>query len=297
LADRVGALRDGKVAAVLNKPFSVKEIVTAMVGEVNRNPVTFVSDKVDTTVAKIELKDLVVKQGDPPINLKIYQGEIVGLTGLIGAGKTELAQVLYGDAVPFSGEIYIDGELYRPKDIKDAINHGVFMVPEDRNNKAVIPNFSIRHNLNIPFLDAFSGRFGIMKRSKEKQKAQGMVSSMGIKCDSESAMIESLSGGNQQKVMVGRWFMDEYKLLILDEPFQGVDVRSRIEIGAYLRENIGESCALVIATDIDEVIEVSDRIIVMNSGMLVGEQLAGAIDRDTLLHWTSQTAEELMGQE
>lgn len=297
LADRVGALRDGKVAAVLNKPFSVKEIVTAMVGEVNRNPVTFVSDKVDTTVAKIELKDLVVKQGDPPINLKIYQGEIVGLTGLIGAGKTELAQVLYGDAVPFSGEIYIDGELYRPKDIKDAISHGVFMVPEDRNNKAVIPNFSIRHNLDIPFLDAFAGRFGIMKRSKEKQKAQGMVSSMGIKCDSESAMIESLSGGNQQKVMVGRWFMDEYKLLILDEPFQGVDVRSRIEIGAYLRENIGESCALVIATDIDEVIEVSDRIIVMNSGMLVGEQLAGAIDRDTLLHWTSQTAEELMGQE
>ena len=120
---------------------------------------------------------------------------------------------------------------------------------------------------------------------------------MGIKCAGESAMIESLSGGNQQKVMVGRWFLKEFNLYILDEPFQGVDVRSRIEIGAYLRENIGTSCALLIATDLDEVIEVADRIVVMNHGQIVGEQVAGKIERDRLLHWTAQTVEELADQE
>ncbi len=295
LADRVGVLRDGRVSGVLNKPFSVKEMVTAMVGEVNRNPVTGVSEKVNNNSVKLELKDLVVQKGQRPINLKIYEGEIVGLTGLIGAGKSELAQVLFGDIKPVSGEIYLGGKPYNPDSIRNAIRQGVFMVPEDRNNNAVIPEFSIRHNLNIPFLDSFASKLGIMKTAKEKKEAKIMVESMGIKCAGESAAIESLSGGNQQKVMVGRWFMTEYNLFILDEPFQGVDVKSRIEIGAYLRANIKQSCALLIATDLDEVIEVADRIVVMNHGIVVGEQLAGKIERDKLLHWTAQPVEELVG--
>ncbi|MBI9103726.1 MAG: sugar ABC transporter ATP-binding protein [Spirochaetales bacterium] len=297
LADRVGVLRDGKVAGILKAPFSVKEMVTAMVGEVNRNPVTGVSDRVNKKVVKLELRDVVIQEGHKPINLKLYEGEIVGLTGLIGAGKSELAQLLYGDEELISGEIFLDGKPYNPKNIKDAIRQGVYMVPEDRNNNAVIPDFSIRHNLNIPFLDFFSSRLGIMKNLKEKKESLRIVKSMGIKCASESAPIESLSGGNQQKVMVGRWFLKDYNLFILDEPFQGVDVRSRIEIGAYLRENIGTNCALLIATDLDEVIEVADRIVVMNHGVLVGEQLAGNIERDKLLHWTAQTVEEVAAQE
>ena len=145
LADRVGVLRDGKVSGILNKPFSVKEMVTAMVGEVNRNPVTSVSDRVNKNNVKMELRNLVVQEGHKPINLKLYEGEIVGLTGLIGAGKSELAQVLFGDAQPVSGEIYLDGKKYIPESIKKAIKHGIFMVPEDRNNTT--PSF-----LSFPFV-------------------------------------------------------------------------------------------------------------------------------------------------
>ena len=142
LADRVGVLRDGKVSGILNAPFSVKEMVTNMVGEVNRNPVTGMSEKVNTKTAKLELRNMVVQEGHKPINLKICEGEVVGLTGLIGAGKSELAQVLFGGAEPISGEIYLDGKLYEPGSIKQAIKNGVFMVPEDRNNNGVIPEFS-----------------------------------------------------------------------------------------------------------------------------------------------------------
>ncbi|RKX83874.1 MAG: sugar ABC transporter ATP-binding protein, partial [Spirochaetes bacterium] len=123
--------------------------------------------------------------------------------------------------------------------------------------------------------------------------ARRMVEAMTVKCENEEAPIMSLSGGNQQKVIVARWLMTESNLVILDEPFQGVDVKSRSEIGQYLRDNIGTSTALVIATDLDEVVDISDRVIVFNQGVMVGEQEAGEIDKDQLIHLTSQTLEEI----
>ncbi len=294
LADRVGVLRDGKVAGELVKPFSVQNIVHSMVGDIEQNPVRKKDSKINKSVVKLELQDLVFQEGKPPLNLKLYEGEVIGLTGLIGAGKSELAAVLFGADKPFSGRMFVNGEFYEPSCIRAAIDNGIFMVPEDRNNNAVFPEFNILQNINIPFLGMFTNSISVLSKRKERKEAARMIKAMTVKCESEESPVLSLSGGNQQKVIVARWLMVESNLVILDEPFQGVDVKSRREIGQYLRDNIGKSTAIVIATDLDEVIDISDRIVVFNHGVMVGEQEAGSIDKERLIQLTSGTLEEIL---
>lgn len=287
LADRVVVIRDGKKAKTLDAPFDVKEMVTAMVGEIPKHEHVLRTSNRDTSNVQLELRDLVVDPGKPPINLLVHRGEILGLTGLIGAGKSELAHVLFGLKEPVSGEIFINGKKVELRSVAEAVSKGIYYVPEDRSNNAVVPIFSVRQNMTLPFLRVFNW-FGIMKVRTEQKRVRRMIEAMGIKTDGEEAEIDSLSGGNQQKVIVARWLLEQFALVILDEPFQGVDIRSRHDMGHYLREYIGDQAAIIIATDLDEVIEVADRIIVMNVGAIVGEQLYQDIDRDQLLHWVSQ---------
>ena len=287
IADRVVVIRDGKKARTLVRPFEVKQMVTAMVGEIPKHHHIMRTGNRDTDNIRIELRDLVVEPGKPPVNLRVHRGEILGITGLIGAGKSELAQVLFGMNKAVSGEIMVDGERIAPRAVSEAVEKGIYYVPEDRTNNAVVPIFTVRQNMTLPFLRVFD-RFGIMKVGREQKRVRRMVESMGIQCDGVEAGIDTLSGGNQQKVIVARWLLEEFELVILDEPFQGVDIRSRHDMGRYLREHIRDRAAIVIAADLDEVIEVADRIVVMNNGAVVGEQLIQNVDRDQLLHWVSQ---------
>ncbi|MEH6403572.1 MAG: sugar ABC transporter ATP-binding protein [Sneathiella sp.] len=296
IADRVGVIRDGTFGGVLEHPFKVKQIVQAMVGDIDQNVDRQIPDIPVTAIPKMEVRNLVIEPESVPLNLIIHAGEIVGITGLIGAGKSELASVLFGLTKPVSGEIFIDGKPIINRDVKEAIGNGIFMVPEDRTNNAVIPDFSIRKNITLPFMGAFSNAFGLLKHGLESREATRMVEAMGVKCESEKSEIGELSGGNQQKVVVARWLMKEFNLLILDEPFQGVDIRSRHDINSYIHANRGDRAILMLAADLDEVLEVADRVVVMNHGMIVGEQKVGDIDRPTLLHWTSQSLNELQLQ-
>lgn len=291
IADRVVVIRDGRRAALLERPFEVKQVVTAMVGELPKHAHDSSRSGAKRDNEQLELRDLVVEVGGPPVNLSVQKGEIIGLTGLIGAGKSELAQVLFGMTQPVSGEIRINGRPVVFKSIGDAIRKGMFYVPEDRSNNAVIPVFTVRQNMTAPFLRVFQRFLGIMDVREEQRRARDMIKSMGVKTESEEAEMDSLSGGNQQKVIVARWLLEPYEVLILDEPFQGVDIKSRHEIGQYLRNNIGDRAAIVIATDLDEVIEVADRIVVMNNGRIRGEQPYDALDRNQLLHWVSEEPE------
>lgn len=288
VADRVAVIRDGLLAATLQKPFQVKEVVTAMVGDLPKHSELERSAGASGHGdARVSLNDLVVEAGAPPLNLQIRSGEIIGLTGLIGAGKTELAQALFGIKAAHAGTITIGGTAVVPRTMKEAMAAGIFYVPEDRSNNSVVPLFNVRQNMTLPFLRVFD-RMGIMDVKREQQRVREMIQTMSIKCEDGEADIDSLSGGNQQKVVVARWLLEPYELVILDEPFQGVDIRSRHDMATYLRRTIGDRCAIVIATDLDEVIEVADRIVVMNRGRIVGEQRYDAVDRNELLHWISQ---------
>ncbi len=294
IADRVGVIRDGRYGGLLQAPFKVAEIVTAMVGDLDRSEdrVAVVPDP--SVVPKLALRDLVVTQGSPPLNLEARAGEIVGVTGLIGAGKSELAQCLFGLRAPVSGQILVDGRPVSSRSAAEAIANGIFMVPEDRAANAVVPEFTIRHNITLPFLRDFAAFFswsGLIRHDAEKRAANRMIGAMGVKCDGEGAMIGSLSGGNQQKVVVARWLVKPSQVLLLDEPYQGIDIRSRHDINAHLRAHCRDRAVIVFAADLDEILEVADRVVVLNHGAEAGQQLVGAIDRRQLVHWASQAPE------
>ena len=288
IADRVGVIRDGVKGNTLKRPFTVRQIVSSMVDDISVEKRSQTGRQIQKNPIKLELRNLIIMHNSPPINLKVHQGEILGITGLIGAGKSELAQILFGLSPPYSGEILVDGEPLHLSGVRDAIQRGMFLVPEDRGANAVIPEFSIRHNITLPFTNFFSSRLGIMKNGMEQSEAERMIDSIGVKCSGESALISSLSGGNQQKVVVSRWVMKAYQVLILDEPFQGVDIKSRNDISAYLRQKSGNNATILMCADLDEIIDISDRVIVLNHGQIAGEQWDYQLERSQLLKWISQ---------
>ncbi len=286
IADKVGIIRDGCYAGTLTRPFKVKDIVQGMVGDMSQyhKHQKIKPDRNSTPI--LEIKDLQLFKHSPKLNFSIWQNEILGLVGLVGAGKTQLAQVLFGLEEPYGGTIKIKGKTVTISSISKALEHGIHMIPKDRANKAVIPEQSIRKNMSIPFLKFFS-RLGLLNHHKEHVDCTNMIERIGIKCDKDRAFMESLSGGNQQKVIVGRWLLRPFNLIILDEPYQGVDIKSRFDINQFLLKNINDKAALIITADIDECLEATDRVMVINQGYLAGEQETETVDKKQLLHWAT----------
>ncbi len=290
LADRVVVLRDGRLCEDLQRPFEVKAIVTAMVGDLGESALTErPRNAVGADSPLLELRDLVFVPGKGPLSLSVRRGEVLGLTGLLGAGQTELVNALLGIARPASGQILLDGEPVTLRGVTDSMKRGIHVVPEDRAKNGIVKSFSVRKNMTLPFLrQLFSGVLGIVRGKKEESATSRMIGAMEIKCAGDRQPIEDLSGGNQQKVVVARWILKDYRVLVLHEPFQGVDIKSRKDIGKHLRENVADSAVMLISSDIDEVIDVADRVLVINNGRIVGEQESHSIDRGRLVHWIAQ---------
>lgn len=286
ISNRVGVIRDGKFGGLLNQPLEISEIVKAMVGDLE-SAFERTYDEKDSKKLILELRDLVVQGSSEPLNIKIYSGEIVGLIGLIGAGKTELAETLFGIRRPISGEIILDGKSVKFANIHQAIKHGIHMVPENRTVNAIIPENSIKNNITLPFLDFFS-KYGVLSKKNEIKASKRIIDDMGIKCEGFDALIESLSGGNQQKVIVARWLLMKHNIVILDEPFQGVDIKSRRDISKYLQENTRDSAVLMISSDIDELMDVTDKIMVMNKSKIIWSEKTSEVNRDKLLSLITQ---------
>ena len=279
LADRIIALRDGRITGVFEKPLNFEAAVNAMLGHGME-----VSKRIAVTRgAKIfEARDVVLKTGCDPFSFSLSGGEIVAITGLVGTGKSELAECMFGLRQPLAGSFLLDGKPYQPLNNRDAVRQGVFMAAKDRANSSMIPGFDISQNLTLPFLPDFTA-LGTVLRRKERNKAKEMIDWLGVVCQSEQDMLNSLSGGNQQKVVIGRWLSRTCRLLVLDEPFQGVDIRARGDIGNKLRETAGDRATLLMTAELDEALEVSDRILVMSNHTIVGEHRTDSVDMDLLL--------------
>jgi simple sugar transport system ATP-binding protein len=222
-----------------------------------------------------------------PFSLTARTDEVVGMTGLIGSGKTEFLEQLYGARPLVSGTLRLRGEPYRPRDPRAAVAAGVGLVPEERGVQAVLPGWSVRAHVSLPRLRAHS-RGGLLSRRDESSAAERVIDAFGVRCDGPAAAIETLSGGNQQKVVVGRWLGGAVRgvpggrppglaarLVLLDEPFRGVDVGARAEIARKLRDHAGEVGVIVASSDPQEVTQVADRVLVMRDGTLAGELPAG----------------------
>lgn len=282
IADEITVLRSGERVAHLGKAETTQdEIVRLMVGsEVfthrpERNPVG------GSTILKVEGLTGV---GFQDVSLEVRQGEIFGLTGLVGAGRTEFARALFGITKPKSGRISLAGEEHQPSSPAESIRRGVVLVPEDRRGAGLMLDQSIGDNAALAHLPKFSPRFGIIDQKKSDSKIQPLIQRLKTKLQSLSQLVGQLSGGNQQKVVLAKWLLETPKLLIIDEPTRGVDIGAKADVHALLRELADQGVPiLLISSDLPEVLALSDRIGVMRRGTLVGTLGAESATKEAIV--------------
>ncbi|MER9637083.1 sugar ABC transporter ATP-binding protein [Mesorhizobium sp. M0228] len=280
LADRIISMRDGVISGIFDrKPLDFEGAVNAMLGR---------KIQLERIVARNSAKaiftadGLRIAEGARPISLTLGDGEVVAITGLVGVGKTALAETLFGLRQPLSGTMVLNGKPYAPASTGEAIAAGVFLVAKDRGENGIVGGFNIQENISLPFHRGMS-RLGVLKRRIERAIARRQIQELGIVCRSEKDEMSSLSGGNQQKVMVARWMSQTARLFILDEPFQGVDISARRDIAAKLRASASGRATLLFVTELDEALETADRILVMSEQTIVGEHRNTDVDLERLL--------------
>ena len=204
------------------------------------------------------------------VSFDVWRGEILGIAGLVGAGRTEVARAIFGIETPLGGTMTLDGHALTIRGPEEAIRQGVFLVPEDRRVAGLVVDFSIRENVSLPALGRYA-RHGLLSHRRERQAVAAICSELQVKAPSIEASAATLSGGNQQKVVLAKWLALEPNVLIVDEPTRGIDVGAKAEIYRLLRALAGEGVAIVmISSDMEEILHVSDRVAVMHEGRLTG---------------------------
>ncbi len=289
LADRIVVLRDGVIQAIQSKPFNWEDALHEMLG-ISLNDAQVAQDEQRGASVVLSIKDAQIFSEGKQWSLDIRGGEVTGVIGLLGAGKTELARALYGVDKLKSGTIEFLGESYRPKSPIDAIKKGIFLISEDRARDGVLEGWSIANTASLPFLKKISSG-GLMNFSKETDLAKQMIERLNVITQSHRSTVDSLSGGNQQKVMVGRWLIQDSRLLLLDEPFRGVDIGARREIAKQIRDLAREgNGAIIFSSDIDEILESADRVIVMVDGDIKYDGYLSNTSRNEIIKKMSEVA-------
>ncbi len=280
IADRIVCMRDGEISGTFeHAPLDYSGAVTAMLG----HSMTDVDIDVQHGGQPIlEIDALSLSGSAQTVSFSAQDGEVIAITGLLGSGKSALADIIFGLQSPKSGQMRIAGQPYAPQSAAQAVAAGVFMSSKDRSTNAVIPDFDIANNMTLPFLSQFS-RATLLSTRAQRAAAQDMIARLGIVCQSDDDGIGTLSGGNQQKVMIGRWLLKDCRVLLLDEPFQGVDIGARRDIGAHIRATAKGRATLVFVAELDEALEIADRIIVLNEGAIAGQHENRGVDMEALI--------------
>lgn len=270
IADRMQVLRDGaEVATTAANATTQTQIIKWMVGrDIEQSGV---SKKEVGGKVVISAKGLANGVKVKNVSLEIREGEILGLTGLVGSGRTEVARILAGADIPEKGEISIEGRKLNLRSVSEAIGLGIFLLTEDRKNQGLFLDRPVHENFSIASLFRFA-YFGMINKAREIKAFLSHKDSMGIRVSSPLIRVGNLSGGNQQKVLLARWLERKGKVFLLDEPTRGVDVGAKEEIYLLLRKLAAEGNAiLLISSELPEVLALSDRILVMHEGQIKGE--------------------------
>ncbi len=287
VADRVTILRDGEfIMEGKFKDYTMDQLISKMVGRT----ITEKFPRVRCEKGKkiFEVKNLNAGHMVRNVNLSLYEGEIVGIAGLMGAGRTETTRAIFGADPKDSGEVILDGKSVPIKKPMDAIKAGIVLVPEDRKKDGLCVKLSVRENLALTNLDWISNLIGRVNREKENKLAKKVVSDLNIKLANLENNAESLSGGNQQKVVVGKWLARNSRVVIFDEPTRGVDVGAKVEIYNLMNQlkmqGIG---VLFVSSELPEVLGISDRIVVMCDGRITGELMPEEATEDRILSYAT----------
>jgi simple sugar transport system ATP-binding protein len=298
IADRAVVLRDGQVTADVRRPLSWQVILPAMLGASAAGlRATVLGNESDGEAPVREplaagevvaqLRGVRLRPGAPALDLDLAAGQVTGVAGLIGAGKSELASGLFGAEPWPAGELTLTGAANAPRTPAQAVRAEVFLVPEDRAAQALLPGWSVARTLSLPFIGAVSNRAGVVDTAGERTRATTVIERLGIvgtAARGTQTEVGDLSGGNQQKVVVGRWLIEHAKVLLLDEPFRGVDLAARRDIGEQVRAVAAAgACVVILSADIDEVLETADRVLVLVEGALTLDSPIDEVSRDDIV--------------
>lgn len=271
ICDRVNVLRDGKYVGQVKVEDTTKDdLITMMVGR--KLEEQFPYKKIENGDTLLEVSNLFYKNKVKNVSFEVRAGEILGLAGLMGSGRTELAKTIFGEYKKTSGYIYINDKKVSINSPKEAIENGIAYLSEDRKKEGIILNMSVGNNISLCNLKKYENSIKKIDKEKELKEVDEYIKKLSVKTPSVKQIIKNLSGGNQQKAIIAKWIMISPKILIIDEPTRGIDVGAKKEIYEVLNEIKGLGKAIImISSDMPEVLGISDRILVMSEGNLSGE--------------------------
>jgi ribose transport system ATP-binding protein len=287
LCHRATVLRDGKYVATVDVgKTNEREIISMMVGRELEESSTVHNERAISDIS-LELREVSVLESPIPVrnvSLNVRKGEIVALAGLVGSGRSDVAKAVFGLNRISGGSIHVHGKRVDIKSPGDAIRRGISFVPEDRKSEGLIAIQSIKHNISLTGLRLLA-RLGFIRGSAETSLARTSSAQLSIKSSSEEAEVSTLSGGNQQKVVLAKWLWLKPTILILDEPTRGIDVGAKAEIHNLIRNlAINDVAVLLISSELPEVLRLADRIYVMRDGTITGELQRSEASQESIMH-------------
>lgn len=298
IADEVTILRDGQyISTDKTKDLTIDEIITRMVGRQLSDMFPKIQCKIGETVMKVE--NLSSGKAFSNISFELHKGEILGICGLVGAGRTELVETIFGLRRKTNGTIWIDGREAKIDNPIQAMRHGLGFLTEDRRRTGIIPVLSIFNNMLIAAISKYSNRLGFIKIKPANKIIFTYMSTLRIKATSTKVLIQNLSGGNQQKVLVARWLLTDTKILMLDEPTRGIDVGSKAEIYSIITSLANEGKSIIIvSSEMPEIIGMCDRVIVMRQGKMTGLMNRNELNQEVLMYYaTINTENDLVSRD
>jgi ribose transport system ATP-binding protein len=270
VADRVTVLKDGQTVATRNiSDVTPSALIDLMIGR----PITQLFPKSKRTPGEevLRVEDLRRDPSVRGISFSVRSREILGIAGLVGSGRTETVRALFGADRLDSGQVYLHGQRLRIRSPKDAVKAGIALIPEDRKTEGVVLGLPIRENMTLPSLNAFTSWLGVIPRQNERSFVEQRIKELRIRTPNGELAAGSLSGGNQQKVVLAKWMSERFKVILFDEPTRGVDVGAKAEIYQLIDQLAERGVALVIiSSELLEIIGLSDRVLVMNQGKVTG---------------------------
>lgn len=274
IADEITVLRDGDfVAHDTIEAFDHDKLISLMVGRTLNQQFHKTHHSFGDVLLKVE--DMSRSGKFSSVSFEVRAGEVLGISGLIGAGRTEVVETVFGLDRADSGDVYIAGEKVNIRSPRDAISHGLALVSEDRKNVGLNLVGSVKENITMANLEKYC-RFGVIKSREEKKAGDALMDMLSVKAHSRDTLVSALSGGNQQKVILARWMSTNPKVLILDEPTKGIDVGAKAEIYKLIDEFTAQGgCVIMVSSEMPEILGMSERIAVMHEG-----ELAAVFDRD-----------------
>jgi ribose transport system ATP-binding protein len=298
ISDRITVMRDGKYIDTVNtQAATIEQIISMMVGRTIYEATPEVPEQPSEEVV-LEVKHLNRGNVIKDVSFQLKKGEILGFSGLVGAGRTEVARAVFGADPIDSGEIYVQGSKVHIGSPSDAVQHGIGYLSEDRKRYGLALGMDVEENVVLASFRKFLGLLGLVNRSKTRTTAEQYVKMLAIKTPTLQQKVRNLSGGNQQKVIIGKWLTADTNILIFDEPTRGIDVGAKSEI-YHLLNNLAQQgkSIVMISSELPEILRMSHRVVVMCEGRITGELNIAEATQEKIMQYATQRGEALLADE